>query len=163
MIEVLAKINNHISIINRGSGFMPYAIVENYDASKREGDQWDFAYGYYEDFTDVCKKIIDLIEPIGYTRLKDICQNAINRLSDDELSDFIDDDFLSEDEILLFGKQKMLKDIYPDYRIISSEDDKMLVQLNKDMEPIEYEMTLSPYVTDEACCRVKINDNYYYF
>jgi hypothetical protein len=57
-------------------------------------------------------------------------------------------------------EKKMLFDYFPTAEIIPS-DDEFLIEVEGKV--YQYEMTLSPAYSDEECCRVCIDNEYYYF
>lgn len=60
VLKVLAgNLKGNRSAVLIDLNYTPYAIVTNLDVTKREGEQWDSAYNYYNDFISFIKDVIE--------------------------------------------------------------------------------------------------------
>ena len=85
------------------ASYTPYVIVSGYNPKMPEGQQWDSAYGYYNDFIDFVKDIMNLTETyISYNRMSEIASKAIDGLIEDNKGEAF---IYLRDEIELEGKE----------------------------------------------------------
>lgn len=155
IIKDLGEINTEIHAVITDNEQSPYSIV------KTEQDQTSRVLISTSDIVVFAKAITDYSAGMGYARLLDISRKSIKQYleyhdTDEELLEDVLD--LSTDERETLGAVKFLDDYYNwEYGF---KDGEIIIG---DKIHLTYEMTLSPEVNDNACCRVLINGEYYYF
>lgn len=160
-------------IYEKGINDNTYAVITNdkdypYHIVHRELNRRDLELTKTSDFVVFARAITNYSDSIGYERLLDISKKTLEAYRESYKSDaeeFIEDVLeLDTNEKEVMGAVKKLSDYFSwDYVYNENEenDDDFLIKVEGVVYP--YEMSISPYITDDICCRVKINDEYYYF
>jgi len=141
--------------------FSPFVISRGFHPDSPEGEQWDSG-SYYSDFTSFMIASSEYLCSISYGRMAEIASDALDGIFvNDEEQARIYMEYqmeLDEEEMVFFGKQRMLKDFFDD---ISYDPDKEAIDIGGRTYPVE--TTLSSSVPDTTCNRVLIEEKYYYF
>ena len=94
------------------ASYTPYVIVSGYNPKMPEGQQWNSAYRYYNDFINFAKDVMNLTETyISYDRMSEIASMTIDGLIENEPGEAEDylryEVELTPEEAMYFGVENL--------------------------------------------------------